>query len=128
MSVAEGRLGAADLVSAETAGSHPAGAPALGPRGFLRFVWTQLTSMRTALVLLFALALAAVPGSLVPQRSVSPVRVSDFIASNPEIGPVFDQLGMFNVYTSAWFSAVYLLLFALPEFLARQYRALGEGQ
>ena len=42
----------------------------LGWRGGFRFVWTQLTSMRTALVLLFALALAAIPGSLIPQRSI----------------------------------------------------------
>ena len=33
--------------------------PRLGWRGTLRFVWAQLTSMRTALVLLFALAVAA---------------------------------------------------------------------
>ena len=71
--------------------------PALGPRGSLRFLWTQLTSMRTALVLLFALALAAIPGSLVPQRKVSPVAVSDFIREHPNIGPVYDAIGMFNV-------------------------------
>lgn len=86
-------------------------APALGPLGLLRWGWTQLTSMRTALVLLFTLALAAIPGSLVPQRSVSPIGVSDFIAANPTLGPIYDRIGMFNVYTSVWFSAVYLLLF-----------------
>lgn len=83
----------------------------LGLRGTLRWLWTQLSSMRTALVLLFALAVAAVPGSLVPQRDVSPIRVSDFIAANPRIGPLYDQLGLYNVYTSPWFSAIYLLLF-----------------
>jgi cytochrome c biogenesis protein len=85
--------------------------PALGPGGALRFLWTQLTSMRTALVLLFALALAAIPGSLVPQRKVSPVAVSDFIREHPRIGPIYDAIGMFNVYSSPWFSAIYLLLF-----------------
>jgi cytochrome c biogenesis protein len=85
--------------------------PALGPRGSLRFLWTQLTSMRTALLLLFALALAAIPGSLIPQRKVSPVAVSDFIREHPDIGPVYDAIGMFNVYSSPWFSAIYLLLF-----------------
>src|SRR4051794_1891207 len=85
--------------------------PRLGWRGTLRFLWTQLTSMRTALVLLFALAVAAVPGSLIPQRRISPIRVSDFIAQHPTLGPVYDKVGLFAVYTSPWFSAVYLLLF-----------------
>jgi len=89
----------------------PAGAPPLGWRGGLRYLWTQLTSMRTALVLLFALALAAVPGSLLPQRSVAPVRVDDYLAAHPRLGPILDRIGAFEVYTSPWFSAVYLLLF-----------------
>ena len=87
------------------------GASRLGWRGGSRFVWTQLTSMRTALVLLFALALAAIPGSLIPQRAVSPVRVTEFIRANPALGRLYDQVGLFNVFTSAWFSAIYLLLF-----------------
>jgi cytochrome c biogenesis protein len=85
--------------------------PRLGWRGGLRYLWTQLTSMRTALILLFALALAAIPGSLVPQRRISPVRVTDFITEHPTLGPIYDRLGLFNVYTSPWFSAIYLLLF-----------------
>ena len=85
--------------------------PRLGWRGGLRFVWAQLTSMRTALVLLFALAVAAIPGSLIPQRNVSPIRVDDFIAAHPTLGPVYDKVGLFGVYHSPWFSAVYLLLF-----------------
>jgi cytochrome c biogenesis protein len=85
--------------------------PELGWRGGLRYLWTQLTSMRTALVLLFALALAAVPGSLLPQRNVAPVRVNDYLAEHPTLGPLLDRLGFFTVYTSPWFSAVYLLLF-----------------
>lgn len=86
-------------------------APTLGFVGLLRWLWTQLTSMRTALVLLFALAVAAVPGSLIPQRNVSPIRVSDFIEQHPTLGPIYDQLGLFAVFSSAWFSAIYLLLF-----------------
>lgn len=39
---------------------------ALGFLGMLRWAWTQLTSMRTALFLLLLLAVAAVPGSLFP--------------------------------------------------------------
>jgi cytochrome c biogenesis protein len=89
----------------------PGLAPALGFLGGLRWLWTQLTSMRTALVLLFALAVAAVPGSLIPQRDVSPIRVSDFITQHPTLGPIYDRVGLFNVFTSTWFSAIYLLLF-----------------
>lgn len=92
---------------------EPAGPdlPRLGWRGSLRFVWAQLTSMRTALVLLFALAVAAIPGSLVPQRRISPIRVDDFVAAHPTLGPLYDKVGLFAVYSSPWFSAVYLLLF-----------------
>src|SRR3954467_10283506 len=94
-------------------GVDPAGPdlPRLGWRGGLRFLWTQLTSMRTALVLLFALALAAIPGSLIPQRKGSPIRVSDFLTQHPTLGPIYDKLGLFHVFTSPWFSAIYLLLF-----------------
>lgn len=77
----------------------------------LRLLWTQLTSMRTALILLFILALAAIPGSFVPQRPVNPIRVSDFIAENPVLGEWYERLGLFDVYGSPWFAAVYLLLY-----------------
>ncbi|HSF27281.1 MAG TPA: cytochrome c biogenesis protein ResB [Actinomycetes bacterium] len=83
---------------------------ALRPREFARWIWRQLTSMRTALVLLFLLAVAAVPGSLVPQESVSPIRVVDFKRDHPTLGPIYERLGMFDVYTSPWFAAIYLLL------------------
>ncbi|MFI0433985.1 MAG: cytochrome c biogenesis protein ResB, partial [Candidatus Nanopelagicales bacterium] len=46
----------------------PTARQGLGIVGWLRWFWRQLTSMRVALVLLFLLALAAVPGSLFPQR------------------------------------------------------------
>jgi cytochrome c biogenesis protein len=88
-----------------------AGVPELGWRAGLRWLWTQLTSMRTALVLLFALAVAAVPGSLLPQRNVAGIRVNDYLTQHPRLGPLLDRLGFFAVYTSPWFSAVYLLLF-----------------
>ena len=78
---------------------------------FLRWCWTQLTSMRTALIMLFLLALAAVPGSMIPQESISPIEVSDFRAANPGWDKLLRPLGMYSVYTSVWFSAIYLLLF-----------------
>ncbi len=85
--------------------------PKLGIRGWLRWFWRQLTSMRTALVLLLLLAIAAVPGSLVPQRSSDPNGVTQYFADNKDLAPILDQFQMFDVYSSPWFSAIYLLLF-----------------
>jgi cytochrome c biogenesis protein len=85
--------------------------PRLGPVGYLRFFWRQLTSMRTALVLLLLLALAAVPGSLVPQRTSDPNGVLQFQQRDPETFKVLDSLGLFSTFASPWFSAIYLLLF-----------------
>lgn len=77
----------------------------------LRWAWRQLTSMRTALFLLLLLAVAAVPGSVFPQRNIDAGRVADYLTQNPTTGPWLDRLGFFDVYSSPWFSAVYLLLF-----------------
>ncbi|WP_461172419.1 cytochrome c biogenesis protein ResB [Arthrobacter sp. Z1-9] len=85
--------------------------PALGPIGMLRWAWTQLTSMRTALFLLLLLAVAAVPGSLFPQRPANPSVVTQYIKDNPDYGKLLDTLQLYDVYSSAWFSAIYLLLF-----------------
>lgn len=84
--------------------------PALGSRAFGRWIWRQLTSMRTALSLLLLLAIAAVPGSLVPQRGTNARAVEAYLIDHPKLGPVYDSLGMFSVYTSPWFSSIYLLL------------------
>ncbi|MGC5172681.1 cytochrome c biogenesis protein ResB [Micromonospora sp. DT81.3] len=85
--------------------------PALGPMGWIRWAWRQVTSMRTALVLLLLLAIAAVPGSIVPQRSADPNGVTQYFTDNPDLAPVLDNLQLFDVYTSVWFSAIYILLF-----------------
>lgn len=85
--------------------------PSLGVVGYLRFFWRQLTSMRTALLLLLLLALAAVPGSLVPQRSSDPNGVIKYFTDNPDLAPILDALQLFDVFTSIWFSSIYLLLF-----------------
>ena len=66
--------------------------------------------MRTALILLFLLALAAIPGSLIPQTRVDASAVAAFKDRHPDLAPVFDRIGMFNVYSSVWFSAIYVLL------------------
>ena len=85
--------------------------PALGAVGSVRWLWRQLTSMRTALVLLLLLAVATIPGSLFPQRIVDQGAVVAYLADNPESGKWLDRLGLFDVYASPWFAAVYLLLF-----------------
>lgn len=86
--------------------------PRLGFVGWLRWGWRQLTSMRTALVLLLVLAIAAIPGSIFPQRMADPNGVTQWERDNPDLFPVLDGLKMFDVYLSPWFSAIYLLLFA----------------
>ena len=76
-----------------------------------RWFWRQLTSMRTALFLLLLLALAAVPGSVYPQRSADPNGVRLYFNEQPELAQLLDALQLFDVYTSVWFSAIYILLF-----------------
>ena len=76
-----------------------------------RNTWRGLTSMRTALVLLFLLALAALPGALLPQYSLNPERVRTYHTEHPTLAPILDRLGLFEVFASPWFAAVYLLLF-----------------
>ncbi len=77
----------------------------------MRWLWRQLTSMRVALILLFLLALASIPGSIFPQRGTSPLRVNEFLKDNPTTGPILDRLYMFDVFASPWFASIYLLLF-----------------
>jgi len=85
--------------------------PKLGFVGYARFFWRQLTSMRTALFLLLLLAVAAVPGSLVPQVSSDPNGVIAYRNNYPDTAAVLDFFQVFTTYTSVWFSSIYLLLF-----------------
>lgn len=87
------------------------GSGGLGTRGWLRWAWRQLTSMRVALLLLLVLAIVSLPGSFFPQRSQDAGGVAEFERANPDLSVWLDRLWMFEVYTSPWFSAVYLLLF-----------------
>jgi cytochrome c biogenesis protein len=79
--------------------------------GWARWFWRQLTSMRVALLLLFLLSLGAVPGSLIPQDGTDAMKVEDFKEAHRTLGPIYDKLGLFHVYSSVWFSAIYILLF-----------------
>lgn len=96
--------------SAMTASAKKAAASDIGLVGMLRWAWRQLTTMRAALILLLVLAMAAIPGSLLPQRNQDPGAVATYIEENGALGEVLDVLQLFDVYTSVWFSAVYILL------------------
>jgi cytochrome c biogenesis protein len=76
-----------------------------------RHTWRALTSMGTALVLLCLLALGAIPGALLPQRSLNAGKVDDYLATHPVLGPWLNRLQAFNVFSSFWFTAIYVLLF-----------------
>ncbi|WP_029433533.1 cytochrome c biogenesis protein ResB [Blastococcus sp. URHD0036] len=111
--------------------SPPPARPSAGRRAWNLWVrwWRRLTAMRTAIILLFLLALAAIPGSLLPQRSLSQTNVARYFADHPTLAPVLDRLYLFDVFSSPWFAAVYLLLFislvgcVLPR-AAEHFRAL----
>src|SRR4051812_30814404 len=66
--------------------------------------------MRTALILLLLLALAAIPGSIIPQEGVDSLKTSNWQSDHPKLTPVYEKLGLFSVYDSPWFSAIYILL------------------
>lgn len=114
-------------------GAAPANTDSVGfgLRGWLRWFWRQLTSMRVALILLLLLAVATIPGSLLPQRSADPNGVVQYEAEHPTLFPILDAFPIqaFDVYSSVWFSSIYLLLFisligcVLPR-VAHHWRAL----
>jgi cytochrome c biogenesis protein len=87
------------------------GGPTLSVVGWARWFWRQLTSMRIALILLFLLSLAAIPGSLIPQTSSDELKVQTFRDKHTVVSPFYDKLQLFHVYSSVWFSAIYILLF-----------------
>jgi cytochrome c biogenesis protein len=82
----------------------------LTARELVRWTWRQVTSMRTALVLLLLLALAAIPGSVIPQRGVDALAVTRWKEQHATLTPIYEKLDLFSVYDSVWFSAIYLLL------------------
>ncbi|MEU7022092.1 cytochrome c biogenesis protein ResB [Streptomyces sp. NPDC046203] len=87
------------------------GGPRLGVIGWIRWFWRQLTSMRVALILLFLLSLGAIPGSLIPQNSANEMKVQAFKDAHETLTPIYEKLQLFDVYSSVWFSAIYILLF-----------------
>ncbi|MEU6624329.1 cytochrome c biogenesis protein ResB [Streptomyces litmocidini] len=104
------------------------GGPTLGVIGWIRWFWRQLTSMRVALLLLFMLSLGAVPGSLIPQTSADELKVQTFKAAHPTLTPLYEKLQFFDVYSSVWFSAIYILLFVslIGCILPRSWQFVGQ--
>jgi len=98
--------------------------------GWGRWAWRQLTSMRTALILLFLLALGAIPGSILPQQGADPASVTQYFASHPALAPWLNRLGLFNVFASPWFAAIYLLLFIslVGCVVPRTFRLVGSAR
>lgn len=76
-----------------------------------RNIWRGLTSMRTALVLLFLLAVGALPAALLPQYSLNAQKVADYKLKHTFWAPILDKTGFFEVLASPWYGAIYLLLF-----------------
>jgi cytochrome c biogenesis protein len=116
-------------------GPPPGGpaSPAGGTPGladWLRWAWRQLTSMRIALVLLFLLALASVPGSIVPQEGNNAAGVQQYVNSHKILAPLLNHLGLFNVFAAPWFAAIYLLLFAslVGCVVPRTFRLAGSAR
>ncbi|BDZ39399.1 cytochrome c biogenesis protein ResB [Microbacterium suwonense] len=110
-SAASDPLRPADHIDSATPADDGVAQPRLGIVGWLRWGWRQVTSMRVALILLLFLAIGAVPGSVFPQRSADPNGVLKYRTENPDLFPILDKLSLFDVYSSPWFSAIYLLLF-----------------
>ncbi|MEO8293815.1 MAG: cytochrome c biogenesis protein ResB, partial [Actinomycetota bacterium] len=81
------------------------------PRQSLALVWRTLRSMRTALILLFLLAMASVVGSLIPQIPNSPERAASYQVEHPFWGGFFRRAGFFDVFGSWWFALIATLLF-----------------
>jgi cytochrome c biogenesis protein len=74
-------------------------------------LWRQFTSMRTALLLLALLALAAIPGTVIPQRGLDPVKVNAYLVAHPHLGPLMDKASLFDVFAAPWFVLIFILLF-----------------
>ena len=110
--------------------NRPAASGAYGLWQWLRWGWHQLTSMRTALILLFLLALASVPGSVLPQQGINPQAVTQYYAAHPSLAPWLARFSLFNVFAAPWFAAIYLLLFLSLAgcVIPRTFRQVGAAR
>ena len=122
--------GAVRSVEGTPALASGTGQPPAASGGWLRWGWRQLTSMRTALILLFLLALGSIPGSVLPQQGNDPGGVQQYYASHPALAPWFNHFGLFNVFATPWYAAIYLLLFAslVGCVVPRTFRLVGSAR
>src|SRR4051812_50190935 len=74
---------------------------------YARRGWRQLTSMRTALVLLFLLAVAAIPGSLLPQRNIAIEKGDQYLRTHRSTGRPPHPPYLFRVFSPPLFSGVF---------------------
>jgi cytochrome c biogenesis protein len=86
--------------------------------------------MRTALVLLFLLALASIPGSVLPQEGIDPAAVTQYYAAHPALAPILARFSLFSVFAAPWFAAIYLLLFLSLAgcVVPRTFRLVGSAR
>ncbi len=89
----------------------PPGSPVRGLLAFVRNTWRGLVTMRTALMLLFLLAVGAMPGALLPQFPLNPPLAQQYIDDHGWWGQLLNRAQFFDVYGSVWFAAIYVLLF-----------------
>jgi cytochrome c biogenesis protein len=120
---------AAEQDDSETPRQHRASSMS-GFADWAKWGWRQLTSMRIALVLLFLLALGSVPGSMLPQQGTDPAGVQHYYTSHPALAPLLNHLGLFNVFATPWFAAIYLLLFTslVGCVVPRTFRLAGSAR
>jgi cytochrome c biogenesis protein len=123
-------FGDTEEVSAADRGTGVTAQPGAANGGWLRWGWRQLTSMRTALILLFLLALGSIPGSILPQEGADPAAVQQYYTSHPGLAPWLNHFGLFNVFAAPWFAAIYLLLFAslVGCVVPRTFRLVGSAR
>ncbi|MFY9586430.1 MAG: cytochrome c biogenesis protein ResB [Actinomycetota bacterium] len=99
--------------------------PRLTPWRVVREAWRRLRTMRTALILLFTLAAGASVGSLIPQRPANELRVAEWMRDHSSWVPLANRFGLFDVYGSWWFTAIYvLLLVSVVGCIVPRYRAM----
>jgi cytochrome c biogenesis protein len=47
---------------------------------------------------------------VIPQSGVDSLKTSRWQADHPDLTPIYERLGLFSVYDSPWFAAIYLML------------------
>lgn len=101
-----------------------------GPLDTFGAFWRWLRRMSTALVLLFAMTVATVLATFVPQEPLVPQTVAQWregaAGPGPAIAAALDWVSLFDVFGSWWFLALTALLFtSLTACLIPRWRAFA---